>query len=88
MFGTAVDLFNPASPEPKLLNLEPALVRGRLPQFPGEILISEDFSRKLGIEPGDTATLLSVTMYGSMAWYNFTIAGTIRFGVVAMDRGR
>ncbi|MCB0313009.1 MAG: FtsX-like permease family protein, partial [Calditrichaeota bacterium] len=87
VFGTAVDLFNPASPEPKLLNLEQALVRGRLPQFPGEILISEDFSRKLGIEPGDTATLLSVTMYGSMAWYNFTIAGTIRFGVVAMDRG-
>ncbi|MCB0260310.1 MAG: FtsX-like permease family protein [Calditrichaeota bacterium] len=87
VFGTAVDLFNPASPEPKLLNLAKALVRGRLPQYPGEILISEDFSRKLGIEPGDTATLLSVTMYGSMAWYNFTIAGTIRFGVVAMDRG-
>lgn len=87
VFGTAVDLFNPASPEPKLLNLAQALVRGRLPQYPGEMLISEDFSRKLGIEPGDTATLLSVTMYGSMAWYNFTIAGTIRFGVVAMDRG-
>lgn len=87
VFGTAVDLFSPASPEPGLLNLQQALVRGRLPQYPGEILISEDFSRKLNIEPGDAATLLSVTMYGSMAWYNFTVAGTIRFGVVAMDRG-
>jgi len=27
------------------------------------------------------------TMYGSMAFYNFTIAGTIRFGVGVMDRG-
>jgi len=62
-------------------------VRGRTPQRAGEILISEDFARRLNVQPGDTATLISVTMQGSMAISNFTLAGTIRFGVEAMDRG-
>jgi len=62
-------------------------VRGRTPQRPGEILVSEDFAQRLNFHPGDTVTLISVTMQGSMAVANFTVAGTIRFGVEAMDRG-
>ena len=85
--GLAVDLFSIRGLETETLNLEEALIRGKLPENPGEILISEDFAVSLGVQPGDIATLISSTMYGSMAVTNFTIAGTIRFGVAAMDRG-
>jgi len=57
-----------------------------MPQNPGEILIGDNLARKLEVELGETATLLSSTMYGSMSFYNFTVVGTIRFGVLAMDR--
>jgi putative ABC transport system permease protein len=82
-----VDLFSNKGLETEILNLKEALIRGQIPKNPGEILISEDFAASLGVQPGDTATLISSTMYGSMAVTNFTIAGTIRFGVAAMDRG-
>ena len=85
--GLAVDLFSASSPERNLLNLENAVVRGRLPEETGEILISDDFAHQLNIQPGETATLISSTLYGSMATANFTVVGTIRFGVAAMDRG-
>jgi len=67
--------------------LEKTLVRGHLPEKPGEILISEDFAQSLNVQPGETATLIGSTMYGSMSTYNFVVTGTIRFGVTAMDRG-
>lgn len=85
--GMAVDLFSESSPEHKLLNIEDAIIRGRMPQQPGEILIADEFAQKLQIAPGDTATLISSTMYGSMAMANFKIAGTVQFGIAAMDRG-
>ena len=44
----------------------------------GEILISDELARQLDVGPGATATLISSTMYGSMATSNFTIAGTVR----------
>lgn len=85
--GLAVDIFSEDSPEKNILNLEGSVVQGRLPEKPGEILISDEFANRLNIPIGETATLISVTMNGSMAVSNFTIAGTIRFGVSAMDRG-
>ena len=36
--------------------------------------MSEEFSQKLKVNPGDTITLIGSTMYGSMALYNFTCA--------------
>jgi putative ABC transport system permease protein len=87
VMGLAVDLLSAGSPEPGIFKFEEALVRGRIPQRPGEALISEDFARRLNVQPGETATLISVTMPGSMATANFIVAGTIRFGVEAMDRG-
>jgi putative ABC transport system permease protein len=83
----AADLLSPGSKEPERLNLENILVRGSLPDSPGEILISDEFATNLGIGPGDQVTLMGSTMYGSMSFYNFIIAGTIRFGVSIMDRG-
>jgi putative ABC transport system permease protein len=85
--GLAVDLRSPGSPERRLLNLDKAVVRGRLPEVPGEILLSDGLAERLGVGPGDTATLIGATMYGAMAVRNFTVAGTLRFGIAAMDRG-
>lgn len=87
VMGLAVDLLSAGSAESGIFKLEEALVRGQTLQRAGEILISEDFARRLNVRPGDTATLISVTMQGSMAVANFTVAGTIRFGMEAMDRG-
>jgi putative ABC transport system permease protein len=85
--GLAVDLRRPGSPEREILNLEEALVRGRLPSAPEEVLVSEELFERLGMRPDEVATLISSTMYGSMATANFRVVGTLRFGVAAMDRG-
>lgn len=85
--GLAVNLRNEESPERDMLNLENSVVRGRLPERQGEVLISDEFARRLGVQPGQTSTLIGSTMYGKMATANFTVAGTIRFGISAMDRG-
>jgi putative ABC transport system permease protein len=87
VMGMALDLFSPDTPEWSLLNLEGAVVSGRPPQKPGEILVSHGFAERLGVGVGETATLIGSTMYGSMAVANFTIAGTVKFGVTALDRG-
>jgi len=87
VFGMAVNLLSQKSPERKILNIEDAIVRGRLPVNPGEILIADEFAQKLKVGPGDIATLMSSTMYSSMAMVNFKIAGTVRFGISLMDRG-
>ncbi|UCG27852.1 MAG: FtsX-like permease family protein [Bacteroidales bacterium] len=83
----AIDMLTPGSKEPGRLTLDNILVKGSIPDSPGEILISDEFATKLEVVPGDAVTLMGSTMYGSMSFYNFTISGTIRFGVSVMDRG-
>ncbi len=85
--GMAIDLFSPDSKEVERLNLEKAIIRGRLPQLPEEVLLSEDFANKLEVGPGDAVTLISTTMFGAMSITNFTVSGTLRFGAAALDRG-
>jgi len=85
--GMAVDLRSSESPERRLLKLDKAVVRGRLPEKPGEIVVSDAFATRLAIGPGATATLIGATMYGGMAVHNFTVSGTVRFGVSALDKG-
>ncbi|MBN2400754.1 MAG: FtsX-like permease family protein [Candidatus Aminicenantes bacterium] len=85
--GMALDLFSSSSVEVRLLKVKEAIMRGRMPKEAGEILIADEFAKKLQVSPGDTATLISSTMYGSMAMTNYKIAGTVQFGVSAMDRG-
>ncbi len=87
VIGWAVDLLSKNSNEINRMNIPTALVQGRIPQKKTEILISDDFAKKLEINLGDQVTLISSTMYGSMAMYNFTVAGTVQFGIQAMDRG-
>ncbi|MFC2170125.1 ABC transporter permease [Acidobacteriota bacterium] len=85
--GLALDLFTKDSLEWELLGIEDSIVRGKAPAKPGEILISDEFATSLGISLGETATLIGSTMYGSMAVANFTVSGTVRFGISALDRG-
>ncbi len=85
--GMGVDLLGRTSPEWRLLNIPGAIVRGGPIRGHGEMLISEGLADKLGISPGQVATLISSTMNGSMTTANFTVVGTVRFGVGAMDRG-
>jgi putative ABC transport system permease protein len=85
--GFGIDLLSGDHSETERFNLEKSLRRGRLPAHQGEILMSELFSQKLKVNPGDTVTLIGSTMYGSMAVYNYIIAGTVVFGSPGMDQG-
>jgi putative ABC transport system permease protein len=87
IFGFGVDLLSPDSVDRRIMKLERSIVRGRLPSARNEVLISEGLANQLGIGPGAVATLISTTMFGSMSTGNFTVAGTVDFGVRAMDRG-
>lgn len=85
--GISIDMFTPGSKEPERLTLDRILVRGSIPDESGEILVSENFAENADLDPGDEVTLMGSTMYGSMTFYNFTVAGTVRFGTVVLDRG-
>lgn len=85
--GMAIDLLTRNSREIERMNIKKSLFRGKMPSKSGEILISDEFANKLDVGPGDPATLISSTMYGSMAMGNFIISGTVKFGIGVMDRG-
>ena len=84
--GLAVDLLTENTKEIERLNLESALRKGRFPEKPNEVLISDEFAGNLEVVPGDQVTLITSTMYGGMSIQNFVVAGTIEFGVQFMDR--
>jgi putative ABC transport system permease protein len=86
IIGLAVNLSS-GSPEYQILNMAPALVQGALPIQHDDLLISDLLAQQLGLKIGETATLISSTMYGSMTMHNFRIAGTVHFGIMGMDRG-
>jgi len=85
--GLAIDLFSSETKEINRMNLTPAIVKGKIPTKPGEALISEDFSQKIKTSVGDDITFVGSTMNGSLAFKNFKVSGTVRFGSAAMDRG-
>jgi putative ABC transport system permease protein len=85
--GMGLDILSPRSAEPQRLNLQKSIIRGNIISHPGELLLSENFSRKLMVDPGDKVTLIGSTMNGSMAIYDFTVAGTLLFGTETLDRG-
>lgn len=87
VIGWAIDLFSPATQEIDRFNVKEAMVSGKIPQKPSEALISVDLAEKFKIAPGDHFTLFGTTMEGSMAFKNFTVAGIVRFGSSAIDRG-
>jgi len=86
VIGTAADILTPGSAEIRRLGIAKSIVKGRLPEKSGEILVGEILADRLKLEPGGQATLISSTMNGSMATANFTVAGVVRYGVRALDR--
>jgi putative ABC transport system permease protein len=86
-FGLGIDLISPGTKETQRLNLRNSLVLGKLPEKPGQILISDEFAQKLKVGPGDNVALIGSSMHGAMIMYNFKISGTVAFGVEALDRG-
>ncbi|MFO7722692.1 MAG: FtsX-like permease family protein [Bacteroidales bacterium] len=87
VLGWGIDLFSPESQEIQRFNLADGICSGKLPSKPGEALITDDFAKKYGIAVGDPFTLFGTTMDGSMAFHNFTVAGTVRFGTMMIDKG-
>lgn len=87
IMGMGVNLFGENSNDVERMGIAGAIKSGRMPSRAGEVLVSQEFADKLGVTPGDEATFIGSTMYGSITFYNFTIAGTIEFGIGAMDRG-
>ena len=85
--GISIDLLSEGTEEIDRMNIRESVVRGTLPKLPGEVLLSEEFSQNLGVNPGDEVTLISSTMYGGMSMTNFKVSGTVKFGIKAMDRG-
>ncbi|MGM0581386.1 MAG: ABC transporter permease [Bacteroidota bacterium] len=83
----AISLFSKESQEAERLNIKQALVSGKIPSKNGEVLIAHDFSEKLDVKIGDEITYVGSTMYGSMAFQNFIVSGTVHFGTAGFDRG-
>ena len=69
------------------MDLQSKLMLGRFPTSPGEIMVTNELFNKLKLKLNDKVTLLSSTMYGDMAMYNFNVCGTLHFGTEALDRG-
>ncbi|MCU0457336.1 MAG: FtsX-like permease family protein [Bacteroidales bacterium] len=85
--GIGIDLLSGDVSEAERLNLPSSLKEGRLPVNKNEVLLSRKFAERLDLEPGDTLTLVSTTMYGEFTLHNFVLAGTVEFGTTALDRG-
>jgi len=86
VLGMAINLIDTSSDDVKVLGIRKSIVRGRMPEKKNEILIADQFAQKLGVKPGEKATLLSSTMNGSMSMHNFVIVGTVRFGMALVDK--
>jgi putative ABC transport system permease protein len=85
--GWAIDLLSKHSLESSRFNIRESLINGSAPSQSGEALISDDLAQKFGVKPGDVFTFFGTTMDGGMAFKNFIVAGTVRFGSTVLDRG-
>ncbi len=72
--------------ENKLLNLNQALIAGKLPETEQEILMSSELAKNLGLSIGEEITLISSTMFSAMTIQNFKMSGVIKFGTQALDK--
>jgi putative ABC transport system permease protein len=86
MVAICVDLLSKNTSEISRLRINEVLAQGHLPDKPGEVLISDEFAKKLNVEPGQVVTIMASSMFGSMSFYNVTVSGTLRFGTAVLDR--
>lgn len=69
------------------MDLKSKLLTGRFPAHKAEILVTDELCKKMNLHINDKVTLISVTMYGDMAMYNFNLCGIIHFGTEVLDKG-
>ena len=86
VMGMAIHLLD-SQDEINRMDLKSKLLQGRFPQNKSEVLITNELFVKLKLKLNDKVTLMSNTMYGDMAMYNFIVCGTLHFGTEALDRG-
>ena len=85
--GMAINLFDDtANSDLNRLKLNESLIQGRLPSSRGEIVISEYLFQQFNLSLGDEATLLTTSADGATVASNFTVVGTLSFGIQALDR--
>ena len=82
---TAIDLLSEKN-EIVNMNIAKSLKDGRLPENSREILMGEVFFDNIGLKLGDSLTLIGGDIDGGMAVGNYTVVGTVRFGIIAFDR--
>ena len=87
VMGQSFDFLRPDSKEMERIGLQKAIVAGDVIRKQGDILVSIDFAEKFAVKPGDTVTFFGSTMYGSMSFANYRVAGILRFGQGMLDRG-
>ena len=75
------------STELDYLKIRSSVRNGSLPTDPFDIVISENMADAYGLDIGDMVTLMTSTINGSMSFQNFRVAGTVVFGVAALDKG-
>ena len=69
------------------MDLKSKLLSGHFPAKSGEILITNELFNKMNLKLNDRVTLISNSMFGNMAMYNFVVCGTIHFGTSVLDKG-
>ena len=84
--GLGLSILGEDKGEIERLSIQKSIVRGSMPENPNEILLSEVFSKKLKISPGDEVTFFGSTMEGSMVFESFVMSGTVMFGNPVLDR--
>jgi len=85
--GIGIDFFGPDTSERNRWNLGAGLQAGRLPQYPGDILMGKTLASRMELNIDDEVTLISSTVNGSMVLKNFRVSGIIYFGTPPMDKG-
>ena len=84
--GLGLSILGEDKGEIERLSIQKSIIRGSMPKNPNEILLSEVFSKKLKINPGDELTFFGSTMEGSMVFESFVMSGTVMFGNPVLDR--
>ena len=86
VMGMGIHLIG-TSDEINRMDLKSKLLSGHFPSKRGEVLITNELFKKMNLKLGDRVTLISSTMYGDMAMYNFVVSGIIHFGTQVLDKG-
>lgn len=84
--GMALELRNKGSLEMSRLRLKESLIEGKTPEQANEMLVGNQLAETLGIEPGQTVTLMGQSFDGGLAADNYRVSGLVKFGVSAMDK--